>query len=271
ARLPVGLGQTSLIEVTAEGVTLVNLELHGNYDSVDQDNRAALINIYRGNFRVERCWFFDSSKDGVQISPVPGATEDISGGVVRDITAFRLGRDAVSISGGVEGRKIRNVTVDNVSLIKGYLRGAVEISDGTDNIVVRNVYAEDCVYAVDVQDHRRECASNTNVTLENIHAVNCKHIVRTANSERGHAGLTLRNVTGQHCELPVYIHNTESVSISSLKISGHTSSENPPIRFRNCQNVVLDNVEIESVHFATRPITQVEVTGFSFIGMKPIP
>ncbi|MDE0769321.1 MAG: hypothetical protein OSB19_13125 [Opitutaceae bacterium] len=197
ARLPEGLGKTSLIEVTAENVTLLDLELHGNYDSVDQDIRAPLINITKGGFRVERCWFFDSSKDGVQIQPVDGATEDIVGGVVKDIKAFRMGRDAVSISGGIEGRKIRNVTVDNVSLIKGYLRGPVEVSDGIDNIVVRNVYAEDCVYAIDIQDHRRKCASNVNVTIENVTAVNCKHILRTANSIRGHAGLTLRDFTGK--------------------------------------------------------------------------
>jgi hypothetical protein len=266
ARLPTGLGRTSLITVTAENVTLTDLELHGNYDSVDQDNRAALINIHKGGFRVERCWFFDGSKDGVQISPEAGVDADIVGGTIRDIKGFRMGRDAVSISGGTEGRKIRNVSVENVSLIKGYLRGAVEVSDGTDNITVRNVYAEDCVYAVDVQDHRKDCASNTNVIIENVTAVNCKHILRTANSPRGHAGLVLHNFKGINCEAPINIKNTEGVSINGLTILDHRSEKSPPVSFQNCQNVQIRNLSSKSNHFKTEPVMSEDCTKFNIIG-----
>ena len=260
ARLPEGLGKTSLIEVTTENVTLLDLELHGNYNSVEQVNRAPLINISKGEFRIERCWFFDSSKDGVQIQPADGATEDIVGGTIKDIKAYRMGRDAVSISGGIEGRKVRNVTVDNVSQIKGYYRGAVEVSDGTDNITVRNVYAEDCIYAVDVQDHRRKCAANTNVTIENVTAVNCKHVLRTANSPRGHANLTLRNFTAENCEAPVYIKNTEGVSIDGLTILNHQNEKSPPISFENCQSVKINNLKTESLHFADQPVKNIDST-----------
>jgi hypothetical protein len=255
ARLPEKLGETSLIEVISENVTLADLELHGNYNPVDQVNRGPLIKIHKGGFRVERCWFFDSSKDGVQISPVAGAKEDNIGGIVKDSKAFRMGRDAVSISGGVEGLKIRNVTVENVSQKKGYYRGAVEVSDGIDNITVRNVYAEDCVYALDVQYHRRDCASNTNVTIENVIAVNCRHILRTANSPRGDASLTLRNIKGDNCESPIYIKNTESVSIDTVTILNHQSKEKAPISFDNCQQLTLRNTTIESIHFANQPVT----------------
>ncbi|MBK1876197.1 nucleoside hydrolase-like domain-containing protein [Pelagicoccus mobilis] len=99
ARLPDGLGSTQLIVVESEGVKLTDLELHGNYDSVDQEVRSPLISIHAGDFRVERCSFYDSSKDGVEINPLEGS-DDIIGGIVRDIKAYRIGRDAVSISGG---------------------------------------------------------------------------------------------------------------------------------------------------------------------------
>ncbi len=98
------------------------------------------------------------------------------------------GRDLVSISGGNRGQRIRNVSVENVRLKKGYLRGAVEVSDGTDNITVRHVYAEQAVYAIDVQDHAsarkktaetaHPCAPNTNVILEDVLAVDCRHAIQ---------------------------------------------------------------------------------------------
>jgi hypothetical protein len=62
----------------------------------------------------------------------------------------------VSISGsGGHGRRIRNVLVENVRCYESALRGAVEVSDGTDNITVRKIYAESAVYAIDVHIHSR--------------------------------------------------------------------------------------------------------------------
>ena len=64
ARLPKKLGRTSLIVVEAPGVTLAKITLRGNYASVHQKDRAALVRIHAGDFRVEDCTFFDSTKDG---------------------------------------------------------------------------------------------------------------------------------------------------------------------------------------------------------------
>ena len=248
ARLPKKLGKTSLIVADAEGVSLLDLELHGNYDSVDQENRAPLILIQRGDFRIERCTFYDSSKDGVEINPLE-MKHDIVGGVIKDIKAFRMGRDAVSISGGNFGQRVRDVTIENVSLKKGYLRGAVEISDGTENIQVRGVYAEDCLYAIDVQDHRGRSAPNTNIHIEDVTAVNCQHAIRTANSPRGHTGLVLKNFTAEGCERPLRISHTTNISIEGFKIMDHQSSKHPPLALQNCQQVTLNKVRIESKHF----------------------
>ena len=132
--------------VEAQGVSISDVELHGNYDSVSQKDRAPLIKIHGGNFRLERCKFFDSSKDRVEVTPKRGGG-DVVGGVIRDIEAFRIGRDAVSITSGNRGQRARDVTIENVRLRKGYRRGAVEVSDGTDNITVRNVYAESSKFA----------------------------------------------------------------------------------------------------------------------------
>ena len=250
ARLPKGLGKTSLVIVKARGVTLKDITLHGNYDSVSQDNRAPLIIIRKGDFRVENCKFYDSTKDGVKICPEKKGN-DIVGGTVKNIEAFRIGRDAVSISGGNRGQKVRDITVENVRLVKGYLRGAVEISDGTDNITVRNVYAEKCPYAIDVQDHRGRSAPNTNITVEDVTAVNCKHIIRTANSNRGHSGLTLRKFKGITCKEPVRISNTSDVTIEGLTIEKH-HSRHRPVLLRNCSGVTIKNVSIEATRFTRK-------------------
>lgn len=253
AKLPEKLGRTALIVVHATDVTLTHITLHGNYETVDQKARAPLMRIHMGDFRLTDCKFYDSSKDGVEVSPLRGGT-DIVGGLIKDVEAFRMGRDAVSISGGNQGLRVRDLRVENVSLQKGYLRGAVEISDGTENIRVREVYAEDALYVIDVQDHRGKSAPNTNVEIEDVTAVNCKHIIRTDNSPRGHAGITLRNFTGKNCEAPVQISNTKDVTLEGIKIENHRSQKFPPISFSNCQGVNLKNGAIDTVHFASQSL-----------------
>ena len=250
ARLPEKLGDMPLMIVEAGGVTLTDLEMHGNYDSVSQKNRTPFIHIKAGGFRIERCKFFDGTKDGINVTPDDGAG-DLVGGVIRDIEGFRMGRDVVSLSGGCGGQKVRNVTVENVSLRKGYLRGAVEVSDGTDNITVRHVRAEEAVYAIDVQDHgaaKKEkpepSAPNTNVTIEDVTAVNCKHAIRTANRPLGHANLTLRNFTARNCREPVSISNTTHVRLRNLTIVNEPMVGKTPITLRNCDDVELQEVKI---------------------------
>lgn len=250
ARLPEKLGGMVLLVVEAKGVTLTDIEMHGNYDSVSQKDRAPFIHIKAGGFHVERCRFFDGIKDGINVTPDDGPG-DIMGGVIRDIQGFRMGRDVVSLSGGCGGQRIRNVTVENVTLKKGYFRGAVEVSDGTDNVTVRHVRAEDAVYAIDVQDHGavqkgkpRPSAPNTNVTVEDVTAVNCKHVVRTANRPLGHANLTLRDFTARNCREPVLISNTTHVRINNLTIVNEPVAEKPRITLRNCDDVELQSVKI---------------------------
>lgn len=253
ANLPPKLGKMPILIADAEKITLTDIEMHGNYDSVSQQHRAPLIHIKRGGFRIERCKFFDGSKDGIMVTP-EGGTGDIVGGVIRDIEGARMGRDLVSLSGGNGGLRIRDVTVENVSLKKGYHRGAVEVSDGTDNITVRHVYAEDAVYAIDVQDHgavRKKtgnaCAPNTKVILEDVTAVRCKHIIRTANhSPPQHADLTLRDFTGRNCEEPVRISNTTKVFIENLTIINDQTPSESPILLRNDHHAVIRNASVQN-------------------------
>lgn len=155
-----------------------------------------------------------------------------------------MGRDAVSLSGGNRGQRIRNVTVENVRLKVGYFRGAVEVSDGTDNITIRHVHAESALYAIDVQDHGQGSAPNTNVTLEDVTAVNCRHVIRTANHPLGHTNLALSDFTARNCRRPVQISNTTHVRIKNLAIVNKPAAETSRITLHHCDDVVLENVMV---------------------------
>ena len=266
ACLPPKVDKTPIMIADSTGVTLTDCEMQGNYATVDQKHRAPLLHLKRGDFRIERCKFSDGSKDGIMVTPEDG-TGDVVGGVIRDIEGARMGRDLVSLSGGNGGLRIRDVTVENISLKKGYHRGAVEVSDGTDNIIVRHVYVEDAHYAIDVQDHGpikprtgNACAPNTKVLLEDFTAVRCQNIIRTANHPLGHADLTLRDFTGRDCTEPIRIRNTTRVLIENLTITNEQALDESPIELRNDQQVVIRNATIKMSPESIHPVTTITCT-----------
>lgn len=228
ARLPEKLSKTPLMVVTAKGVTIADFELTGNVDSVPAKERAPLLIIGAGDFRVENGSFHNSSKDGVMIDADILAAGDIIGGVVRDIVGHRVARDVVSISGGGrQGFKIRNVLVDNIRGYDSAARGTVEVSDGTDNITVRKIYAEGNVYAINVQDHKQPAQINRNVVIEDVYAVKCRYGIRTDNRPLGHANLTIRDVTARQCAEPLRISNTDNVVLSNVRVFDHEAMRLP--------------------------------------------
>ncbi len=242
ARLPEGLGKTPLVIVETEGFTITDFELTGNCDSVPQKDRCALLIIRAGGFRVERGTFIDSSKDGVMIDGPEVKDRDIVGGIIRDIVGHRCVRDVVSLGGGgAHGHRICNVLVDNVRGYDSRLRGAVEVSDGTDNITVRKVYAEKSLYALDVQDHSEKLEINSNVLIEDVYAVDCTHAIRTANKPRGHSNLTMRDITAQRCTSPLKISNTSNVTLQNVRILDHPSGK-PPISIMNCDGLWIRDI-----------------------------
>ncbi len=272
ARLPEKLGKTPLVVVAAAGVTVADFELTGNGDSVRQTERAPLLVIGAGDFRVERGVFANSSKDGVMIDgDVAGA--DIVGGVVRDIVGRKVIRDTVSISGsGKGGFRIRNVLVENVRCYESMHRGAVEVSDGTDNITVRKVYAEASVYAVDVQDHGAAGQVNTNVVVEDVYALRCTHAIRTSNSPFGHSALTVRDITAKECVVPIRISNTAAVGLYNVRVIDQgRGTPGCPVQLRNCDGAVVRDVCVENTGY-TGPAMVVEdgdeavIDGFTLRG-----
>ncbi|MBT3602696.1 MAG: hypothetical protein HN521_06470, partial [Candidatus Latescibacteria bacterium] len=216
----------------------------GNTATVEQVNRAPLITIEIGKFRVERGRFVNSSKDGVEINTVRDGG-DIVGGVVRDIVGEGVVRDVVSISGSgrTDGLKVRNVFVENIHGINSKLRGVVEVSDGAENITVRTVFAKNCVYAIDVQDHKKPKQINNNIVIQDVYAIDCRHAIRTANRPFGHSNLTIRDVVAERCERPLDISHTNRLTLDNVHIIDH-SGERPAVHIDGCSDVAMRDFTI---------------------------
>ena len=247
-RLKPGLAKTPIIEVLSEEVRIREFTLEGNGDSVEQPDRAPLILIRRGRFVVEDGETNNSAKDGVMITPVP-EYGDIEHGVLRNLTARNTIRDVVSIGGrGHEGLFVRHLVVENIRSYGSQLRGPVEVSDGSEHITVRDVYAESSFYGVDVQDHSREGMVNRQILIDGVQVKDCVTAVRTANRDFGHNGLTIRNVTGVDFRAddrwrPLHVRNTSNVVIENVRIEGGPP-EGPWVLVQNSDNLTLRNVAI---------------------------
>ena len=229
-----------LLSVHSRDVVLRNLHLTGNAGTVTQEDRTPLIHVSRGGFIIEDSEFYNSSKDGIEVSNLDA--DPIVGGVIRNIVGSGNMRDLVSINGENDGH-INHLLVENIRCYNSELRGAVEVSDGTMNTTVRKIYAENSIYALDVQDHGYEGAINQTVVAEGIIAVNCRHAIRTANSPVGHSRHIFKNITADNCEQPLRISNIDGVHLEDVHIREH-SGENPAVRVTNCDNVTMENIII---------------------------
>ncbi|WP_236973590.1 hypothetical protein [Membranihabitans maritimus] len=242
ARLTDNLGKTSIVEVRSEGVTITDFELYGNASTVSQKERAALITIYAGDFRIERGTVENSSKEGIEVDQRENPTP-IDGGVIRDIVGKGCVRDVVSL-GGPAGPEphVRNVLVENIRGYNSSMRGVVEVSDGCEYITVRKIYAENCIYAIDVQDHNKH-EINRHIFISDVHALRCDHAIRTFNHLNGHLGLTISNLTAKDCKKSLYIKNTNHVQIQNLFIEGYDGEE-PAIVITNCDGLTVRDVDL---------------------------
>jgi len=249
AKLKADVGRTPILEVLSEGVQIRNFVLEGNNDTAPQETRAPLILVRRGHFVIENGETNNSSKDGVMITPLK-EYGDIEHGVVRNLTAHNTIRDVVSIGGGGdEGLFVRHLVVENIRAYGSRLRGPAEVSDGSEYITIRDIYAESCAYGIDVQDHGDPGQVNRNVVIEGVHVKNTPIAIRTANHDFGHHGLTIRNVAGSDWPdnarfSPLDIRNTRGVLIENVKIDGCPAR--PPVFIQQSSDVTLRDITIHN-------------------------
>ena len=247
-RLKPGLAKTPILEIRSEHVRIRDFLLVGNGDSVTQSERAPLILVRRGRFVIEDGQTDNSAKDGVMITPVP-EFGDIEHGVIRNLTGRNTIRDIVSIGGrGHEGLYVRHLVVENIRSYGSRLRGPVEVSDGSEHITVRDIYAESSFYGVDVQDHSREGMINRQILIDGVQVKDCVTAIRTANRDFGHDGLTIRNVSGERFRAddrwrPIHVRHTRNLLIENVRISGGPADA-PWLVVENSDNVAIRNVTL---------------------------
>ncbi len=176
---------------------------------------------------------------------------------------------------GDQGLTVHNVLIENIRCYDSSLRGAVNIKDGNDNITIRDIYASNSVYAVDIQDHKKPGETNRNITVENVYAVKCRHAVRTNNRDLGHQNLTIRNVTAEQCAIPLRLSNTEHLTLDNVRVLDHQISEEPypPILIYNCQGVFVRDVVVKNSNYAGPTLSLVDsgdavIDGFTLQGQS---
>ena len=252
ARLKPGLEKTPMIEVLSEGVAIRDFTLEGNVDSVPFKQRASLIVLRRGRFIIENGETNNSAKDGVMVTPT-SEYGDIEHGVIRNVTGIGTARDVISIGGqGDKGLFIRHLVVENIRAYGSAERGAIEVSDGSEYVTVRDIYAESSHYAVDVQDHRRQGMINRHIIIDGVNVKDCEVAVRTANADFSHDGLTIRNVSGVGFRQddrwsPLHVKNTRNVLIENVRIhyaAGVQDSKLPSVLVQNSDNVTIRNLTV---------------------------
>jgi len=141
---------------------------------------------------------------------------------------------------------VRHLVVENIRAYDSRLRGPAEVSDGSEYITVRDIYAESCFYGLDIQDHNRAGQINRHVMIDGVHVKNCQTAIRTANHDFGHDGLTIRNVRGSGWRegswTPVDIKNTANVLLENVRLEGCIGAG--ALRVRNSDNVTMRNVTV---------------------------
>lgn len=272
ARLVPQLGRTPILDVRAEGFRLRDFRLEGNADTVEQERRAPLVLLQRGDFIVENGEVRNSSKDGLMITPSP-EFGDVEHGVVRNLVGRGIVRDVVSIGGaGDQGLFVRHLLVENLRAYDSQLRGPAEVSDGAEYVTIRDVYAENCVYGIDMQDHNRPGQINRHVLLENIRVRNTRTAVRAANHDFGHDGLTIRDVSGTdwapgaHSLLEV--RNTSNVLVDNVRIYGCT--DQPAVLVQDSRNVTLRDISVIDCEAAPEAVYVENADRFRLAGLSLI-
>ena len=274
AQVPDGLGGVGILHVIADGFRMDNFHLIGNRHSNFVD-RATLLTLEGSNFVVEQGIVKQASRHGIMVR----ATVERSpqNGVIRDIIGYDIARDHVSIEGHGDGHIVRNVVVERIRAYGSENRGAVEVADGSENITVRDIYAEDARYGVDFQDHdgRGTYQPNINTIIENVFVRRCSHAVRASTSISvgkggneppstgfGHRNLTIRNIGGvewadtsepgqdgrsQKMAMPIVVNYTDNVLIENVDIMGVGETIYAAFLILNSRNVRVQNVHIDSV------------------------
>eukprot|EP00189_Rhodosorus_marinus_P004428 CAMPEP_0113964236 /NCGR_PEP_ID=MMETSP0011_2-20120614/7015_1 /TAXON_ID=101924 /ORGANISM="Rhodosorus marinus" /LENGTH=320 /DNA_ID=CAMNT_0000976491 /DNA_START=97 /DNA_END=1060 /DNA_ORIENTATION=- /assembly_acc=CAM_ASM_000156 len=231
-----------LIKILARSVTMTDFELVGNKHLVAGTAREALLQVFKSSFHIARGTFRNSTKDGVQVRPTAGGFP-ITGGLLRDLVGRHNNRDLVSLTTADGGSGVtRNVVVENVRAYGSRDRGAVEISDGVEDMFVRSVYAENCFYAVSIQDHGvSKLEAIRRVFVSNIVAVRSSFAVVSQVQSIRHGDVSISRVIAKDCEKALELQNLDWVRVDDVRVIA-PSTTGYPFEVKNCKDIKIRDV-----------------------------
>ncbi len=215
-------------------------------------------------------------KHGIVVRSMDGDAEH---GIISNIVSRNIRRDGISLTGyGVLGFFNRNILIENITAYGSNDRGAVEISDGNEQITVRNIDAVNCRYGVEIQDHKREGQINRGILIEGVAVTNTMSAINCNLSDYGHGNITLRDISGENWprrseyrfsdRSPVDIRNADQVIVENVQIRGNQDSFG--LSLRDSDTVMMRNVLIENRGDSGYPMIQtIDVSGFQLDGVIP--
>lgn len=274
-RLASGTTDTRIIQIDSEHVVVDNFRLYGNYGTVSIGDRVSLLRIRAGYFLIENGQVFDSMKHGIVVRSQEADTEH---GIIRNIVSHNVRRDVISLTGyGDLGFFNRNILVENITAYGSNDRGAVEVSDGNEQITVRNIYADSCRYGVEIQDHGREGQVNNGIVIEGVHVTNTMSAVNFNLSDYGHGNITMRDISGDNWpeqrqdrfrdRSPVDIRSASDVIVENLYITDNDNRT--AMAIRNSDGLIVRNVFIANRGATGQPSIRItDVSNLIVDGVK---
>jgi len=249
-RLVPGIGKKPAIWVASKGVTITDFTLIGNKGTIPESHRQSLLWVSAGNFTIERGRLVNSTRDGIMVHAIRSSKitpEPVENGVIRDITGIGNNRDLVALTTAGDGAiKTSHILVENIRAFNSDLRGAVEVGDGVEDIVIRNVYARESFYTIAIQDHQRsELETNNRVEITSVVGVGNKYGILAQTHRPGHGNFNITGMVFVDCRRPIFLKYIDFLSLSDLRVEG-TREQFAPIEFQDCRDLSVQDISIRN-------------------------
>ncbi|KAJ8903426.1 hypothetical protein NDN08_004534 [Rhodosorus marinus] len=190
--------------IFSAGVTISDFTIIGNRNSVTKAE--SLIKVHKGGFVIENGILKASSSHGVRIAPIAGG-DKIDGGIIRDLVGYRNMGNLLFISTTNEGRiTTKNILVENLRAYDSKFKGALEVSNGVQDIFVQTIYAERCVFAFGMHDQGGKMHNIRRLFLNNVVARNCGFGIQSRTSIP-HFDISISGVIIENCRVALQINN----------------------------------------------------------------
>lgn len=231
---------TTLLLVTADGVTLHGFEADGNRAN-NTSQSGSLVRVEASDFVAENLSLDNSPRHGLYFA---GNAATISGGRATTIRGNNSQRDLVS----VEGTDAGDILVEDLKGTNSADRGTLEIIDGSVDVTARNIRGEGQTYVVAYEDHAGGTdEQNLRVTIDGIRGKDVNRYLQadatTASYE--HRELVVRDVRGEKGNFRgsasgvIYLQNIDDFVLEDALVLGYDA--NVSIRIEDCENGELRN------------------------------